>query len=134
MKTVLCFGTFDLLHLGHLYYFQEAKKYGDYLIVVIARDTTKQLQQHETIFNEQERLEMVQSLKIVDKAVLGNPENHFKIIEEIRPNVICLGYDHTITEHELQQKLSYHPVIKRSKPFKPEIYKSSKLKQRLFQK
>ncbi|MBI2582387.1 adenylyltransferase/cytidyltransferase family protein, partial [Candidatus Woesearchaeota archaeon] len=31
MKKVMCFGTFDLLHLGHLNYFQQAKKYGDYL-------------------------------------------------------------------------------------------------------
>ncbi|HLC71304.1 MAG TPA: adenylyltransferase/cytidyltransferase family protein, partial [Candidatus Nanoarchaeia archaeon] len=38
MKTVMCFGTFDILHPGHLHYLQQAKKYGDYLMVVIARD------------------------------------------------------------------------------------------------
>ncbi|MCD4694128.1 adenylyltransferase/cytidyltransferase family protein, partial [bacterium] len=38
MIKVMCFGTFDNLHLGHLFYLKEAKKFGDYLVVVIARD------------------------------------------------------------------------------------------------
>ena len=66
----MCFGTFDLLHLGHLNYFQQAKKYGNYLIVVIARDQTKKDQHKETIFTEQERLELVRNLKMVDEAQL----------------------------------------------------------------
>jgi len=66
MKKVICFGTFDLLHLGHLNYFQQAKKQGDYLIVVIATDKTKQTQRKQTIFTEQERCTLVQSLQKKD--------------------------------------------------------------------
>ncbi len=40
MTTVMCFGTFDILHPGHLYFLRECEKYGDELIVVIARDAT----------------------------------------------------------------------------------------------
>src|SRR3989338_1051249 len=121
MKTVMCFGTFDLLHLGHLNYFQQAKKHGDYLIVVIARDKTKQDEKKEIIFSEKERMELVKGLKVVDEVVLGYPGDHFKIIQEKKPEVIFLGYDHKIDEKILAQKLKergLEPVIKRAKPFK----------------
>ena len=132
MKKVMCFGTFDLLHLGHLNYFEQAKKYGDYLIVVIARDKTKQNQKKDTLFNEEERQKLVASLKIVDEAVLGYPENHFIIIKEKKPDVLCLGYDHPINEIELKKKLAQlglYPDIKRIKAYRPEILKSSRIKE-----
>lgn len=129
---VMCFGTFDLLHLGHLHYFKEAKKYGSYLVVVIARDKTKEWQKKPVVFSENERLKLIQSLKIVDKAVLGFTENHFRIIKKIKPAVICLGYDHKISEQELKEKLTsigLNPRIKRISPYKPNQQKSSLLKE-----
>jgi len=134
MKTVMCFGTFDLLHLGHLHYFQQAKKYGDYLIVVIARDKTKQMQKKGIIFSEKERLELVKNLRAVDEAVLGYPDNHFRIIEEKKPDVIFLGYDHKINEKELAMKLKERglkPEIKRAKPFKLGKHKSTLLREKV---
>ena len=91
MKKVMCFGTFDLLHLGHLNYFKQAKKFGDYLIVVIARDQTKH--DKKPFFTENERLELVKSLELVDEAVLGDLKDHFKVIKERKPDLLCLGYD-----------------------------------------
>jgi FAD synthetase len=128
MKRVMCFGTFDLLHLGHLNYFKQAKQHGQILIVVIARDKTKQ---NKTVFTEQERQELIQSLDLVDEAVLGYLDNHFKIIKEKKPDIICLGYDHPITETELSEKLlklRLYPKIIRAKAYKPENQKSSKIK------
>ena len=128
----MCFGTFDILHLGHLNYFEQAKKYGDYLMVVIARDKTKQDQKKITLFNEEERKKIVDSLKIVDEVVLGYPDHHFKIIQEKQPEVICLGYDHEIDEKELKLKLAslkLYPKIYRMKAYKPEIHKSGKIKE-----
>jgi len=130
----MCFGTFDLLHLGHLHYFQQAKKHGDYLMVVIARDRTKQMQKKEIIFSEKERLELVQNLCVVDEAILGYPEDHFKIIQEKKPDVIFLGYDHKIEEKELAAKLKgrgLHPEIKRAKPFKIGKHKSTLLREKV---
>src|SRR3989344_6675797 len=106
MKTVMCFGTFDLLHLGHVDYFQQAKKYGNYLIVVIARDKTKEKQRKASVFSEQERLTLIQNLKIVDKVVLGNVDDHYAVIEEYLPNILCLGYDHPVDESVLLQQLN----------------------------
>jgi cytidyltransferase-like protein len=131
MKRVMCFGTFDLLHLGHLDYFKQAKQHGEILTVVIARDKTKQLQEKQTAFTEQERQELIQSLEIVDEAVLGNNENHLKIIQEKKPDIICLGYDHQVKESDLAEKLlklQLYPKIIRAKPYKQENHKSSKIK------
>ena len=131
MKTVMCFGTFDLLHLGHFHYFEQARKYGDYLLVVIARDATKKQQKKPVLFLEKERQKMVQSLRIVDEAVLGNPGDHLKIILKKKPDVLCLGYDHSIKEEDLRKKLaerSFFPEIRRALPYRPERLKSSLLK------
>lgn len=131
----MCFGTFDILHLGHLHYLQQAKRYGDYLLVVIARDKTKKDQKKESLFSEQERLELVRNMKIVDEVVLGYPDDHFQIIEEKKPDVICLGHDHQIDEDFLSQRLQerrLNPIIKRMKPYQINRHKSSRLKEVLF--
>lgn len=127
----MCFGTFDLLHLGHINYLEQAKKYGEYLVIVIARDKTKEDQKKKTIFSEQERRDLLEQLRIVDEVVLGYPDNHFRIILEKRPDVICLGYDHPITEKELQKRitvLGLSAKIVRAKPFHTEKYKGGKIK------
>ena len=134
MKKVMCFGTFDLLHLGHLNYLQQAKKHGDYLFVVIARDRTKRAQKEQVLFTEEERLELIKNLKVVDEAVLGHTENHLKIIKEKNPEVICLGYDHKVDEMELANKLKQlglNPEIIRMSPYKPQQYKSTLLKEKI---
>src|SRR3989338_7297505 len=103
MKTVMCSGTLDIIHPGHLYYFSEAKKYGDRLIVVVARDETSENSKgRKPLHNERERLEAVRMLEIVDEAVLGKEGNIFDIIEEIKPDVICLGYDQKIQKRQVE--------------------------------
>ena len=77
MTTVICFGTFDHLHQGHLNYFLQAKELGDYLIVVVARDKNTN---KETTYNENQRLKEVKQQQIVDEAVLGDLEDKYKII------------------------------------------------------
>ena len=132
----MCFGTFDLIHLGHLDYFKQAKKYGDYLIVVVARDKTKQKQDKEMVFSENERLELIKNLKIVDEVVLGNEGNHFKIIEEKKPDIICLGYDHPIKDEELQDKLlklRLFPKIVRANAYQTDKNKTTKIKETILQ-
>ena len=137
MKTVMCFGTFDILHPGHLHYLQQAKKYGDYLIVVIARDETKWRQRKSIIFNEQERRQLISSLSMVNEAVWGYPHNHLRIIIKKKPKVLCLGYDHLISEKTLAYKLAQHhfyPKIVRISSYHPRQYKSSRFKRLLPQK
>ena len=93
MARVMASGVFDLLHIGHLYYLEEARKYGDELIVVVACDETVRRRKHEPIMPAEERRRLVEALKPVDKAVIGYEDDFLKIVEEIKPDVIALGYD-----------------------------------------
>ncbi|MBI2666220.1 adenylyltransferase/cytidyltransferase family protein [Candidatus Woesearchaeota archaeon] len=133
-KKVMCFGTFDILHLGHVNYFEQAKQRGEHLTVVIARDETKQKQQKNILFSEQERLQLIQSLKVVDEAVLGNAENHFKIIVEKKPDIVCLGYDQAISELVVEEKLrslGLKAKVLRMQPYQEERQKSTRLRNEL---
>ncbi len=93
MVTVMASGVFDLIHLGHVHYLEEAKKLGDELVVVVARDSTARKEKHEPITPEEFRRDLVESLKPVDRAVLGGEGDMFKIVEELKPDIIALGYD-----------------------------------------
>jgi FAD synthetase len=86
-------GVFDLIHLGHIHYLEEAKNLGDELVVVVARDSTVRREKHEPITPEEFRRDVVESLKPVDKAVLGGEGDMFEIVEELKPDVIALGFD-----------------------------------------
>lgn len=128
---VLCAGTFDLLHPGHLSYFEQAKKHGDYLIVVVARDSSALAEGKTLKFSEKERLSRVAAEKIVDKALLGNQGDKLKIVEQEKPDVICLGYDQKISEDKLKELLAkrgLQPKIVRAQAYQPEKYKSTLLK------
>lgn len=106
MVRVIATGVFDILHLGHIYYLEEAKKLGDELVVIVARDTTVRKHKHEPITNEKMRLAMVQALKPVDKAVLGYEKDMYKIIEELKPDIIALGYDQEWNEKKIEYELA----------------------------
>jgi len=128
---VICFGTFDGLHKGHLNYFKQAKKLGDYLVVVVGRDkTVEKIKKHLPIKNEKQRLQEVNKCELVDQAILGYEHDDItkkiKIIKKIKPDIICLGYDQTESEEKLQELF---PNIKifRLKSYHPEKYKSSLL-------
>lgn len=135
MVTVMVFGTFDFLHPGHLHFFLQAKQHGDRLTVVVARDSTAQYTKgKQPFFNEHERLLAVQALRIVDKAVLGYPDDVYRVIAEEKPDVICLGYDQRFFVENLAEKLmefGLKTTIVRLQPFMPERYKSSQIREAL---
>ncbi len=102
---ILVAGTFDIIHVGHIRFLKAAKKLAENseLVVVVARNSTvKKIKKREPIFDEKERLEIVQELKPVDKAVLGKKgSNILDIIEEIKPDIIALGYDQNVKEEDI---------------------------------
>lgn len=97
-------GVFDLLHLGHIYFLNEARKYGDELVVVVARDNTAKKLKHLPIISEQNRVIMVSNLKPVDRAILGHEDDMYKTVAEVKPDVIVLGYDQVFDELEIERK------------------------------
>lgn len=130
MKKVLVFGTFDGLHKGHIDFFKQAKKYGEFLVVVISRDkTVLKVKGHFPDKSEKERKKDVENCYLVDKAVLGSVSNYYQIIKKIKPDVICLGYDQkSFIVDELTRelkKMNIFPKIFRLKPYYPRKFHSS---------
>lgn len=105
MTRVMASGVFDILHTGHVHYLSEAKSLGDELIVVVATDNTVRRRKHQPITPEKMRLELVNSLKPVDQAVLGRDGDMYKVVEELRPDIIAIGYDQTFDEKVLEDEL-----------------------------
>lgn len=94
-KIVFTNGCFDLLHIGHVRYLEEAAKLGDVLIVGINTDASVQKLKGPTrpIQNESDRAEILASLKAVDHTVLFGEETPYNLIKQILPNVLVKGGD-----------------------------------------
>ncbi len=136
MVRVLVFGSFDLLHKGHYNFFKSAKELGDELYVVVARDSTiRDFKKHEPKYDEEERVRQVQEINYVDRAVLGNEDDKFVIIEDIKPDIIALGYDQeSCFSDRLNDELNDRDLdvkIVRLQSYNPKIYKSSLLKENI---
>ena len=129
MRRVMVFGAFDGFHPGHLNFFKQARKHGDYLIVVVARDQrVKKIKGHLPRKREKERLRMIAEEKLVDLALLGQKKNPYQVIKKFKPDVICLGYDQKILTRGLPRFLKETGLktkIYRMKPYKEKVYHSS---------
>lgn len=125
-KKVVCAGTFDHLHNGHVDFLKQAKALGDKLTVIVARDeTVKRIKGFYPSDNEEIRKTNVENTGVPDTVVLGNLDKDlFQILNEIKPDIIALGYDQRVSEAEVAE---YSPKcsIVRLSPFHPEMYKSS---------
>ena len=110
MTRVMAVGIFDLLHAGHLHYVEQAKSLGEELVVVIAHDETVRKQKHEPVTGQDLRRRMVEGLKPVDKAIIGNPPGVpiFEILKQIDPDLIALGYDQKHSIDAIRKGLDKH--------------------------
>ena len=139
-KVVLASGTFDLLHFGHVKYLEEAKKAGGKnaeLIVIVARDSTVEKRKgKKTVMPEDQRRSLVESLKVVDEAILGFEDFSIdEVIEKIRPDVIAVGHDQDGIEREVRKaiaKKKYNIQIAKIGRFgKKELNSSSKIMRKI---
>ena len=95
-RTVLAGGCFDILHIGHVRFLSEAKKMGDYLIVLLESDEkVKRLKgKSRPVFIQKERAEMLSALQCVDLVVLlpmmENDSDYLDLIHKIRPDIIAV--------------------------------------------
>ncbi|MEX2028091.1 MAG: adenylyltransferase/cytidyltransferase family protein [Candidatus Curtissbacteria bacterium] len=134
MSKVLVFGAFDGLHPGHIDFFKQARKFGDYLIVSVGTDkNVKKIKGKRPLFSQEERKDIVSSLKIVDEAILGAEEDFYGHIKTIAPDVICLGYDQWADEEDVKKNLESIGLlgvrVKRLLPYRSEKSKSTYLKE-----
>jgi FAD synthetase len=105
LTRILATGTFDLLHPGHIYFLTQARALGDELFVIVARDSNV-THKPKPIVPEEQRLEMVNALGMVDKALLGSEKDMFEPLKQIRPEIIALGYDQKFDAELLKKELT----------------------------
>lgn len=142
-KVVLASGVFDLLHLGHVRFLEEAKEAGGpnaKLIVIIARDSTvEKTKGKKPIMSEDQRRALVESLKVVDEAALGYENLDIgEVIGKIKPDVIALGYDQADMEREVKTYVAKHKlpveVVRIGRFGENALDSSSKIKQKIIDK
>jgi len=93
-KIVLAGGVFDIIHPGHIHTLNAAKALGGVLVVAIATDKiAEKMKKRSPLHNQELRRELVSSLSMVDKAIVGHEDDIFQTVKEVKPNIIVLGYD-----------------------------------------
>ncbi|MEI8218876.1 MAG: adenylyltransferase/cytidyltransferase family protein, partial [Elusimicrobiota bacterium] len=93
-KIVLCHGVFDLVHLGHIRYFTQAKKEGDILVVTLTKDKYVKRGPGRPVFNEYLRAEMLACLEIVDFVAVVDSPTAIECITALKPDVYVKGPDY----------------------------------------
>jgi FAD synthetase len=142
-RVVLASGVFDLLHLGHVRFLEEAKKAGGEnakLVVIVARDSTvKDTKGRKPIMPENQRRSLVESLRVVDAAVLGIEDFDIgEVIERVKPDVIALGYDQVDMEKRVREYVNRHGlnvnVVRVGKFENDDMNSSSKIREKIVAK
>jgi FAD synthetase len=102
MKKVLAGGTFNIVHPGHIFFLKKAKEMGNYLVVVVANDRTVRRSKGFLTMPAEGRKMVIENLRIVDKAVIGDEKDFMKVVRKEKPSIIALGYDQEIKDLEKQ--------------------------------
>jgi FAD synthetase len=135
MKKVMVFGSFDIIHKGHIYFLEKAKSFGDFLTVIVARDKTiLAVKGNMPHFPEEIRKKHIDDLHIADTVLIGNIEDKYKIIEEVKPDIICLGHDQEAFTESLEAFLDKNKIsakIIRLDAYKRHRYRSSLIRSKM---
>ena len=142
MTRIMLFGTFDMVHEGHVDFFRQARSLArpepggraphPYLIVSVAREpVVTRIKGTKPRRTEKERHALLSRNTLVDKVILGQEDGYIEHIAEARPDIIALGYDQTGEfVDRLERDLTDAGVkakVVRLQAFQPEKYKTSKL-------
>ena len=139
---VLASGVFDLLHLGHVRFLEEAKKAGGKnaeLVVIVARDSTVESRKgKKPIMSEDQRRALVESLKVVDEAILGYENFSLdQVVDKIKPDIIAMGYDQKdmtrAVEKAIAKKGLKIKVVRVGKFGEDELNSSSEIKRKIIE-
>ncbi len=131
----MVFGTFDMVHEGHVDMFRQARELvaDPYLIVSVARNkSVTRIKGAAPRRSEAERIALLERNTLVDEVILGQEDGYIEHIVDARPDIIALGYDQE-GEYVSRLERDLHsagisPQIVRLEAFNPEIYKTSKLR------
>lgn len=94
MKRVLTYGTFDLLHFGHIEILRRAKELGDYLVVAVSTDEFNKIKNKKAYHNYETRKRMLEAIRYVDLVI---PENTWEQkrddVKDYKIDVVVMGSD-----------------------------------------
>lgn len=103
--VVMTGGVFDILHIGHIFTFQQAKLLGDVLVVVVATDgTVEKLKKRKPTNSQDERAALLKHIREVDAVVIGDEMDFINTIDLIKPDIVALGYDQKFDERKLYEQ------------------------------
>ena len=107
LSIVMTGGTYDILHIGHLFTLEQAKLLGDVLVVVLATDNTvMKLKNHPPANKLDERAQVLESVRYVDAVVKGSETDFMSTVDLINPDIIALGYNQSENEKTLYKNIS----------------------------
>ncbi len=133
MTTGLLFGTFDGLHEGHIAMLTEARTHAPRIIIALPKDTNVLAAKgHLPMFSWNERASGLQESGLVHDIYAGDDVlGEYHILDQVKPDVILLGYDQTELSLSLKQYFVLHPEstlpMITLAPHQPDRYKSSLL-------
>lgn len=136
-KKVLVGGCFDVLHIGHIKFLNEAKKQGEHLIVLLESDEfIKSVKRRHPVHSLNERVELVGALEAVDSIItlhsVITDEEYARIIEAIQPHVIAVTkgdkHKHKKEEHAKKVAAEVVEVVELVTPFSSSFILSSALR------
>ncbi len=113
-KIIHCHGVFDLLHIGHIKHFEEAKSFGDILIITLTPDEYVNKGPNRPAFSSSIRLEAIAALGVVDYVILNKWPTASKAIELICPDVYCKGPDYKNQSNDITGKIKEEEVAVQS--------------------
>jgi FAD synthetase len=141
-KRVLAAGKFDILHLGHLAYLEQARQLAGEdgeLIVIIALDKIIEKERGAPpVFPQEQRRRLVEALGIVDRAIIGlDTEDHAEIVIQTRPDIVALGYDQYTDLERLEKRIKeaglHTKIVKLEKMTADGLYSSTMIRKRIIE-
>jgi cytidyltransferase-like protein len=91
-KVILANGVFDILHIGHLMYLEQASRMGDKLVVAVTRNAYVNKGPHRPNWDEMHRVALVGALRCVDEAILV--DGAIEAFERVKPDIFVKGRDY----------------------------------------
>jgi len=135
LKIVLTQGTYDMVHIGHARYFEEAKKHGDLLVVGVDSDKKVRARKgpDRPIVPQEERLEMVTHLRSVDVVALKEHNApKFHLIKTVKPDVLIIT-EETLKKYDKEQLAVMKSYCGKVVTLKPMATTTTSAKIRLMQ-
>jgi len=131
-KIVLCHGVFDLLHIGHINYFNSAKKLGHILVVSVTDDQFVNKGPGRPAFKIKNRLGFLKEINCINYACISRAPTAEKVIKSLKPNFYCKGEDYSSNkikfDNNLKKEISAVKSFKgRFKVIKQPSFSSSKI-------